>query len=102
MDRGAAITAGADPADLRRPRPLALARRGGDVRTPAERATRGAPRDHARRGDTAARRSARVDHAVPRRALSGGHVPGGLSPADPPGAWPRACRAAGRWTGRPR
>src|SRR5262249_3795851 len=39
-----------------------------------ERAARGAPRDHARRGDTAARRGARVDHALPRRA--GGQVNG--------------------------
>src|SRR5262249_61571972 len=31
------------------------------------RATRGAPRDDARRRDTAARRSARVEHTVPRR-----------------------------------
>ena len=51
-----------------------LPRRGGDVRAPAGRATRGAPRDHARRRDPAARRSARADHAVPRRALSGGHA----------------------------
>ena len=45
----------------------------GDVRAPAGRATRRAPRDHARRRDTAARRSARADHAVPRRALSSGY-----------------------------
>jgi pimeloyl-ACP methyl ester carboxylesterase len=32
------------------------------------------PRDHARRRDTAAPRSVRVDHTVPRRALSGGHA----------------------------
>jgi hypothetical protein len=36
-------------------------------------ATRSAPRDHARRRDTAAPRSAHADHAVPRRALSGRH-----------------------------
>src|SRR5260370_37472726 len=74
MDRRAAVTAGADPADLRRPRLLTVARRGGDVRALAERATRSAPRDHARRRDTAAWRSAGVDHAVPRRTLSGGHA----------------------------
>jgi hypothetical protein len=32
------------------------------------------PGDHARRRDTAARRSVRVDHAIPRRALSGGYL----------------------------
>src|SRR5216683_1823168 len=45
VDRRAAITAGADPAGLWRPRLLTAARRGGDVRTPAERPTRSAPRD---------------------------------------------------------
>ncbi len=76
VDRRAAITAGADPADLRRPRLLTVARRGGDVRAPAERATRSAPRDHARRRYTAAQRSVRVDHAVPRtHAISGYSTP---------------------------
>src|SRR4029077_20956838 len=55
VDRRAAITAGADPADLRRPRLLTAAGCGGDVRTPAERTARGTPRNHARRRDTAAR-----------------------------------------------
>src|SRR6266581_1966162 len=79
VDRRAAITADADPADLRRPRLLTVASRGGAVRAPAGRATGSAPRDHARRRDTAAQRSARADHAVPRRALSGGHAPAARS-----------------------
>src|SRR5207302_4427902 len=70
VDRRAAITAGADHADLRRPRLLTVVRRGGDVRTPAGRATRSAPRDHSRRRDPAARRSARTDHPVPRGPLT--------------------------------
>jgi pimeloyl-ACP methyl ester carboxylesterase len=44
---------------------LTVGRRGGVARPPAGRAARRAPRDDARGRDTAARRSARVDHAVP-------------------------------------
>src|SRR5205814_5188327 len=47
---------------------------------------RRAPRDHARRRDTPSRRSARVDHAVPRRRLGGPPLYEGF------GIWPgRSC-----------
>jgi hypothetical protein len=52
---------------------------------------------HARGRDTAARRSVRVDHAVPRRALSGGHD----APAVP-GPPPRRPDMSGRTGGASR
>ena len=72
VDRRAALPSGADPAAVRRPGLHAVAGRGGDVPAPAERATRGAPRGHPHGRQPTRRRSARVDHAVSRRALTPG------------------------------